>query len=796
MKTKKFLIFSLSVLLCISSFAFTLSVIPAFALEKAITISGESYDEETGLLTYVKASYSSNTSDGVSFDSAEYLYIPCAYEGSYTDSTSVSIKYVNSGVEFMPMYIEYGPGINAGGVDYPAGTEYICVNGLSSADSWNATFSKSVDGYNVLTVRFGNYASGVHDIVLRGFRLYLDYGKEVSSARSFEVLGCTVHEAGTTPSFASDPKGCRLSKLTAEGTQLVDNACLIDGTATLNASILDYSAEFKKLNFAFTVDQTVNLAILLDGEEESIAQYGVGSHKISVDFTKSSYSSLQIVVTGENCNLKINALDLVATPYVGELAGTNFTVTKAGEQTTVKYTFKTAWHNLSAPIRQYNADYDCLLIEFTCDKPIVLGIMIDDVYLYSHWEHTTPLEVGAHSFFFELGDMVSAESSLVIYLDPSITGYTGTEGEKTVVFTNIEFKDSKQMQKATINVAPSFEFDYDGEPKQATGATSNSGESLIYEYKPSYADENAYDTDMPVDAGEYDVRVVSPLNMTYATTYAYSKLIINKIAPPTPTKQSVNVDYALSKVFYDAEIFAVSVSEEFSYVLPSGAGVLYGDTLYVKYVESTNYYESEAISFTLDKKEGDVEVTVNVQRETTSQVIGEDCEYSKDGLNWTVGQGKRVMLEPGNIYLFRKRATSSSFAGKITYIAIPYRAQAPSAPELVETDSHSITVKEIAGAEYRLSDTVWQDSAYFDYLQEGMVVTVYVRIKGANGVYASEEVSATFTVGKTPENSSVVDNSGNEQSKGCESSLFGSNLIALLFASCALLVYKNKKGGK
>ena len=77
-----------------------------------------------------------------------------------------------------------------------------------------------------------------------------------------------------------------------------------------------------------------------------------------------------------------------------------------------------------------------------------------------------------------------------------------------------------------------------------------------------------------------------------------------------------------------------------------------------------------------------------------------------------------------------------------------------------------------------------------------MVVTVYVRIKGANGVYASEEVSATFTVGKTPENSSVVDNSGNEQSKGCESSLFGSNLIALLFASCALLVYKNKKGGK
>ena len=183
--------------------------------------------------------------------------------------------------------------------------------------------------------------------------------------------------------------------------------------------------------------------------------------------------------------------------------------------------------------------------------------------------------------------------------------------------------------------------------------------------------------------------------------------------------------------------------------------------LYVKYIESNNYKESDAISFTLDKREGSVTVTINFVRETTTQNIESNTEYSKDGLNWTTGTGKKVTLEPGNIYLFRKKATSTSFAGEITYLAVNYRPDAPSTPVLESTTSNSITLVSIAGAEYKLSDTVWQDSPTFEGLKAGSEVTVYIRIKGTSEKYASEMVSATFIVGQmgAPESS----NSSNEE---------------------------------
>ena len=792
MKNRKLAFAILSLIFCVCSLCFALNIpLKALASEKVISVTGDTYDEE-GLLTYRKVSYSQNTFTST-IEDAEYVFLDYKYEGAITDYTSLSIKYKNNGVESLPMYLEYGPGINAGGVDYGAGAEYICVDALDSS-TWNVTFSKSIDGYDVLTIRFGNYALTVHDIALRGFRLYFDFDKKVTQTRSFEIYGYAIHESGVNPTFASDPKGCRLSKITSPDAEFLNNLCVVNGRATLNASILDYSTDYKKINISFTVNQALDFTLLLDEEVASQGEYGVGTHVVTVELNKANYSALQMILEGENCEFRLNALTLVATPYADAFSGSEYKVTKQGSVTTVKYTFKMGWNVLSAPIRKYVADYDCLLIEFNIDKPIVMGIMIDDTYLYSHWEHTEPLSVGDHSFFFSLTNVsVTADSSLVIYLDPAITGYAGIEGEKTVVFTNVEFKDSAEMPKAQISVNSLFEFNYDGKEKQASGATTNSGETLVYEYKPVSAKDNAYDTALPVDAGEYDVRITSPLNMTYATTYAYSKLVINKINPPVPTASSLQIDFNSSILYYDSAVFAVSNSQDFSYIIPSGTCVLYGDELFVKYIESTNYYESQSVSFLLNKKEGDLEVTVNYQRETTSQVIDENCEYSKDGLNWTTGEGKRVKIDPGYIYLFRRKATSTSFAGKITYIAIAERPTAPSAPEMQSTTSTSITLKEVEGAEYRLSDTVWQDSPVFEGLYDGMEVVVYIRIKGGNGSFASNESSATFTVGTQP--STSVNSSSVVENGGCGSVLggFASFVCMPILFGTAVLVIKRRR---
>lgn len=800
MKSRKTLIIALTLILCLSFFL-SLKGNLVLASESVYTVSGDSYDSETAELTYRKVVYSSNTN-------GEYVAFPCKYEGKYTDETCVSIKYKNNGVTSIPVYMQYGPGINEGGVDYSAGEEIVCMDMFDDVASWNVSYSKSVDGYDVATIIFGSYTSNYHDMALTGFRLYFDDGKEVNAEKSFEVYGLTVHERGAVPSFASDPKPCRIGKVTASGASFDKNSCEVNGEVVLTAPILDYDSEYKKVKVAFTLNNGATVALKLDGEIISTAQYGVGSHVETLDFTKANYESLEIVISANECNFKLDAITLVSTPFVDSFSGSKYTITKQADNSTkVTYTYKTDWSSITAPIRRYTSDYDGLLIEFSIDTPIVIGIQIDDQYLYNHWSNTTPLEVGDHSFFFPLNGIEINDSSLVIWLDPAITGYGGVEGTKTVIIKNIQFKASSALPKATISGLNSeFSFVYDGKGKKASGATTNSGESLIYEYKLASAKESAYDTDLPVDAGEYDVRVTSPSNTEYSTTYAYAKLYITKADAPMPTASCITIDYVNSILTYDSSLFAVSREEDFTSIELPNSGVLFGDVLYVKYIESNNYRESEAISVTLDKREGEVEVSVNYLRELTVQVIESDTEYSKDGLNWTAGAGKRVALEPGNIYLFRKKATENSFAGKITYLAINYRPEAPNAPVLVSTTSNSITLEAVEGAEYKLSDTVWQSDTTFSGLKAGTEVTVYIRIKGSASRYASEEVSATFIVGKMPsEESSEDENSSSENAggsssdsieapSGCGGSLITSEglFFVALFVTAGLLIKKRE----
>ena len=796
MKNKNLLILALSFLLTLSSVAFVNSTF--VSADGVYTISAESYDQETGGLSYRKISYSTSPNGA-------YVSYPCAYEGKYTDDTCVSIKYKNNGVTSIPVYMEYGPGINAGGSDYSAGEEIICMDMLDSS-SWNVSYSKSVDGYDVATIIFGNYTSNYYDMILTGFRLRFDEGKSVNSERSFEVYGLTVHDESAVPSFASDPKSCRIGKVSVSGAEFKQNSGVVNGEAVLTAPILDFSNEYKKIKVGFTVNGGATVVIKLDGQSVSTAQYGVGAHVETLDFVKDNYDSLEIVVTANGTLFTLNQLILVSDPYVDEFTGSKYTISKQSDgSTVVSYTYKTGWNSIKAPIRRYTSDYDGLVIEFSIDTPIVLGIMIDGEYIRSHYTYKDPLTVGDHVLTFSLAELsLTDSSSIEFWLDPAITGYAGVEGTKTIVFKSIRFTASSELPKATISgLASEFNFTYDGKGKKASGATTNSGEALVYEYKLASAKESAYDTDLPVDAGEYDVRVTSPNNADFATTYAYAKLYIAKADAPTHTAACVSIDYATSTLSYDASLYAVSRSAEFTSIATSGSGVAFGDVLYVKYIESNNYKESEAISFTLNKREGSVTVTINYVRETTTQNIEADTEYSKDGLNWTAGSGKKVTLEPGNIYLFRKKATSNSFAGEITYLAIDYRPEAPATPVLESTTSNSITFATIAGAEYKLEDTVWQSDPTFTGLKAGSEVTVYIRIKGTSDSYASETVSATFIVGQmgapdSSESSSEVISSTTSSdqgggSNGCVAGIVAGGAVAAIAVAVGVVLVMKKR---
>lgn len=797
--------------------------------DSVYTLSEAKYDIETEKLAYQKISYSKNTyktttvtdvdATGAPVDvssDAQYIFLP--YEHlNHTENTTLSIKYKNYGVSSIAVHIEYGPGISQGGVDYDAGYRYVCVNAF---DAWNVTKSKSVDGYDVVSILYGSYATDIYDINLRGFRLYFDYGYEVNQLKEFEIFGYEVHEDNITPSFASDPKDTRITKFSSKDVVINNNQFSVLDTANLEAKILDYKTGNDQIAFTFNVDSGCEIQYKLDGEVVLTEEYGYGKHTAYIPLTKEEYSTFELLITGSNVNFKIISTEFYNKPYVDEFSGSGFEIIKTDSNTTVKYNYAVGWYALSGTIRRYNPEYDFLKININISHPIVIGMLIDDQYIRSHYTYSEPLAAGDYEFLFDVSNLnITSSSNLVIYLDPAITGYQGIDAMKTVIFSNIEFIRSKDLPKAEITVTELFEFTYDGKGKAASGARTNSGSSIYYEYKLVGDDEKNYTTDLPIDAGTYDVRVVSEQNQNYGKTYAYSKLVINKAQTSAPSRSVLNVDYAKNKVYFDESLFLVSSDEDFQNIINSGSYVTYGMKLYVKYFESLNYFESSASCLELNKREDKIEdglFEIDFARETTTTAIPNNIEYSIDGLNWIQCNNKKVSLEPGHIYLFRNIATETSFASEITYLAVPQRPQINEEIEVLSTTDTSITLKAVSNAQYKLSDTVWQDSTEFGYLEKGMQITIYMRIKGNETTFASDIVTLEYIVGigvfvppvettpdittpeettpdiTTPEEIDTPNESHKKKNKGCGGSI-GASVLGMSILLVAVVYLKKKE---
>ena len=151
-------------------------------------------------------------------------------------------------------------------------------------------------------------------------------------------------------------------------------------------------------------------------------------------------------------------------------------------------------------------------------------------------------------------------------------------------------------------------------------------------------------------------------------------------------------------------------------------------------------------------------VSVDCLTEKTKEIIPDTVEYSKDGINWVSGNNDTVRLDASSIYVFRTKATSSSFASDKTYIATPVRPIVDIEVELEDTDYNSITLKPIDGAEYRLANSDWQDSNVFSGFSLRELVEIFVRIKSTEDAYASLEVSVVVKVGFGIQSSKSVQN--------------------------------------
>ena len=675
---------------------------------------------------------------------AQYIFFPARYL-NITEETVVSFKYKNNGVQRIYLHAEYYAGISQGGVDYEGGYKFTCVNALSSLDAWNVTEGKSVDGYDVTTILFGNYAKEIYDFTLIGFRLYFDYGLTVDSERSFEVFGYEVHESGEIPTFTTDPKPARISKITSNDVTIKNNTFTVEENATVSAKIYDYTTDNYKISINLNLSDSATIDFKLDGQTVLSKKYGKGDHTVYLDLTEESYSQLDMVFAASTVTVKIKEITFLAPATVDTFTGSAFTITENEDNVTVTYNYQNSWSSLKAAIRNYNKDYEYLRLNFDLSHPIIVGVYIDDVAVRSHWSYKDPLEAGNHELLIDISAVeMDSTSTLIIYLDPTVEDNCGVLAEKTVVFNSVEVLRAEDLPKANITVDEIFEFEYDGQAHDVSGVTTDSLLPLIYEYKLEDASDSTYTEDKPVNAGTYIVRITSPFNITedriYGKTYAYSKIIINKANVAKPTVDMINIDYVNNVVKYDSKVFIVALDEAYENVVSSGSYIKVGTKLYFKYIESNNYAESDTTVVELNNQEDKFDVSINYLEESTVEIIPSSVEYSTDGVHWTSGKNEKVKLLPGQIYIFRTKATSSSFASEKTYLPVNARPANEATLVIEATDRTSITVKSIANAEYRLGDSDWQDSNVLTGFTGLNYVEVYMRIKSTESSFATEEI--------------------------------------------------------
>ena len=443
------------------------------------TISDTTYDEESGKLSYQKITYNKNTystmnttsldaagqSTGVS-DDAEYVFFPARYL-DYTWETKISFKYRNNGVKKIVVHAEYAAGVSKGGVDYEAGYKIICMDALDDNTSWNVSYGKAADGEEVFTIIFGSYANEIYDINLTGFRLYFDYGVNVTEERSFEVLGYEIHESSVVPTFASDPKPIRVSKLRSDDVNIENNTFTVNGTATVTANILDSKPGYEYLNITFRVKNDAKIAFKLDDETVIEEYYEKGTNTVSLPLNQEQFSKLEMVFEATDTMVIMKSFEFKGQPYFGDLGGSGFTVTKDEDTTTVKYNYTAGWYCLSAPIREYNSDYVEMVISFKILQPTLIGIQLDKKTIVNHWSETV-YAAGEYEWTFDVSESnLTSDSVLDFYFDPKVNDYEGTSGEKTVIFTALEFRKAPTLPSATVTVDSLFEFDYDGKDKTA-----------------------------------------------------------------------------------------------------------------------------------------------------------------------------------------------------------------------------------------------------------------------------------------------------------------------------------------
>lgn len=149
--------------------------------------------------------------------------------------------------------------------------------------------------------------------------------------------------------------------------------------------------------------------------------------------------------------------------------------------------------------------------------------------------------------------------------------------------------------------------------------------------------------------------------------------------------------------------------------------------------------------------------SVDINYDDGTVTTTSDLKYSLDRRTWSTCSDNMTIPDKwqGERVYFYRPASTYVDESSISYIDIPYRADAPTSKLVLTTTSHSITVTNVwdyDDPQFSLDGTTWKSTSKSTFVFEGLSAntryTVYVREGGSSNQLASKSLTTVVTTGK------------------------------------------------
>lgn len=634
----------------------------------AMQVTGTNATVENNKATFVAADES--TIDNLEGEDITYLSIPVEnYNAS--DKPYVSFKYKASGITEIGMHA-VGTDENGDVTGYvaqisPAGWNVTLVDyakeGYSVATANIGSYLSTYTATSALIFKFKNQANATFEIVEITATKDGEHGFEVPLGEM--VIGDITVPSRLSATYSKDANGAQTITYTE-----------LNGWSTFDISVTNYD----KNNYIFEAVMTANAAVEIcfdiggtvnwslghkayPADRTSTEQIDVSSYNLPANFTIRIYIDAKLEEISAARSVTFKSITF-KTPdpeptgmYIAKPTTSSMNCLESSLGWDLTWTHG-EWSSVKFEVKNYETDYDMLVINISGIKGMNLGVRIvwleenegeviechDDIR--NHWaEEGLIAETGDMElvFFMEaFGLKGKTISGFHLYFDPPTNTYTPNEGEQSTTLYSVEFLKSSEQEFETLNItAEEMTVDFTGE---AINFVAENDQDLDLEIK--YCLDEATDkwsTSAPSKAGVYPVKVTFKGSLAFNYQVVTSKLTINKIQA-TVSQEDVTINPEDNTVTV-AEGVLASTNEEFveGFEVVTGDTIAYGTVIYFKRLADENHTESTVLSMTYNRP-----VTPEPPVSAPdSSVAGEPSNSSSNGkscVSSVVGLGMETLI--------------------------------------------------------------------------------------------------------------------------------------------------------